>query len=307
MSLVKLLPARVKEFLLLDPGWNDLLICSSTKVQRNLRSCCNKLEIFEASSRSGRLVSGTVLIFQINKASCFTVSPKITEVQHETQLNAIDGLIDYQANHIMIVMEKSRHFRFCQCTWSANTSSSFWNACQSSWSLEPASVLQRPMLPFWELTEKASKLRPRKNAERKIVFYTGLSGFQTRCSTDENISSLKLHRCFFGWAQAHYALDLLVAKDMDSKMVKVKQIPGGHLLTDEKRLRKYFQVVTDALTMTQFGISFQTWPCDWEMTSTVCVQTRRPSWPKGWFQIVFWWQNGTSKLSYHFIPIEVEP
>ena len=38
-----------------------------------------------------------------------------------------------------------------------------------------------------ELTEKASKFTERKSAERKTVFYTGLSGFQTRCSTDENI------------------------------------------------------------------------------------------------------------------------
>lgn len=68
----------------------------------------------------------------------------------------------------MIVMEKSRHFRFCQCTWSANTSSSFWNACQSSWSLEPASVLQRPMLPFWNWLRKLEKARKEKSFSIRV-------------------------------------------------------------------------------------------------------------------------------------------
>ena len=296
MSLVKLLPARVKEFLLLDPG----MICS-TKVQRNLRNCCNKLEIFEASSRSGRLVSGTVLIFQVNKAWCFTQNHR-SAARNAIKCNGwIDWLLSkpYHDCHGEI-----KAFPILPMHVKCNQHKVFILKCLPKLLVTGASLsFAKAHAAILGTDWESFKITERKSVERQIVFYTGLSGFQTRCSTDENIWSLKLHRCFFVWAQAHYALDLLVAKEMDSKMVK--QIPGGHLLTNEKRLRKYFQVVTDALTMTQFGISFQTWPCDWEMTSTVCVQTRRPSWPKGWFQIVFWWQNGTSKLSYHFIPIEV--
>lgn len=71
----------------------------------------------------------------------------------------------------MIVMEKSRHFRFCQCTWSAiNTRSSFWYACQSSWSLEPASVLQRP-LPFWNWLRKLQNYRKKKRGKKNRFLY----------------------------------------------------------------------------------------------------------------------------------------
>ena len=135
-----------------------------------------------------------------SKSTKLRVSPKIAEVQHETQLNAmddgwIDGLLSkpYHDCHGEI-----KPFPILPMHVKCNQHKFFILKCLPKLLVTGASLsFAKAHDAILELTEKASKLRPRKNAERKIVFYTGLSGFQTRCSTDENISSLKLHRCFF--------------------------------------------------------------------------------------------------------------
>lgn len=127
----------------------------------NLKSLKPRLEVEDSSAERS----------SFSKSTKLRVSPTITEVQHETQLNAMDGLIDYWAN-----ISKPYHdchgeikaFPILPMHVKCNQHKFFILKCLPKLLVTGASLsFAKAHAAILELTEKASKLRKEKARKEK--------------------------------------------------------------------------------------------------------------------------------------------